>query len=178
MGASSMCGSDAIPVLRRPCSLIALRPSNPRLGALRTGGMSSSGRAAAHQSLHGFADGSSGCQGAGSFPALSVCLWLHPPCCSAKRSRVLLTQDLPNQIADLLRLPHSKSSFQFRVSVSAFGTRAGDNDSDKAEPRPGDRSWLHRGFLPKPQRNGRPRTVGVPSRRLGETDREDACLIL
>ena len=31
---------------------------------------------ASHQSLHGFADGSSHCQGARSFPALFVCLWL------------------------------------------------------------------------------------------------------
>ena len=31
-------------------------------------------RGAANESLHGFADGSSGCQGARSFPALFICL--------------------------------------------------------------------------------------------------------
>ena len=34
-------------------------------------------RGAAHQSVHGLADGASGCQGAGSPPALFVCLQLH-----------------------------------------------------------------------------------------------------
>ena len=90
-------------------------PSTPgnssRLGALRTGGMSSNARApwdescnpvsaavcramrgAANKSLHGFADGPSGCQGARSFPALFACLWPHLVCCPAKRSRVLLTR--------------------------------------------------------------------------------------
>ena len=109
------------------------------LGALRTGGMSSNAQApwdescspvsatvsralrgAAHQKIHGFADGSSGCQGARSLPALFVSLWLHPSCCSAKRPRVLLTQDLGDQITDLLRFPQVKSQFQFRVPVDTF----------------------------------------------------------
>ena len=61
-----------------------------------------------------------GSEGARSFPALFVCLWLHLPCCSAKRSRVLLTQDLANQIADLPRFPQIKSLFQFRVPVDSI----------------------------------------------------------
>ena len=40
--------------------------------------------------------------------------------CSAKRSRVLLTQDLADQIADLPRFLQVKSQFQFRVPVGTF----------------------------------------------------------
>ena len=76
---------------------------------------------ARHQdtSRHGFADGSSGCQGRSS-PALFVCLWLNPPCRSAKRSRILLTQELADQITDLPRFPQLKSLFQFRVPDDTF----------------------------------------------------------
>ena len=66
-------------------------------------------RSAAHESLHGFADGSSGCEGTGSLPALFVCMWLRLPCCSANRPRVLLTQDLGDQFTDLHRFPQVKS---------------------------------------------------------------------
>ena len=150
-------GSEATPVLLRLCSLIALRASLYRpppqavraTSALSTGGMSSSARApqdegctpvpaavcralrgAAHQSLHGFADGSSGCQGAGSFPALFVWLCLHPPCCSAQRS-----------------VASAPSSCWH---VSGFRQGAGDNGIDRVPPRTGDRSCLLPGFLPKP----------------------------
>ena len=106
------CGSALLPH-RAPSHFVpSTAPGNSRrLGALRTGGMSSNARTprnqgcspvfaavcralhgAAHQSLHGFADGSSGCQGTRSFPSLLVCLWLYPSCCSAQRSSVLLTQ--------------------------------------------------------------------------------------
>ena len=75
---------------------------------------------ATDQSLHGFADGSSSCQGTGSLPALFVCLWLHPSCCSAKRPRALLTQDFGDQIADLPRFPQVKSLSQLGVPVDTF----------------------------------------------------------
>ena len=75
---------------------------------------------AAHQSLHGFADGSSGCQGTNSLPALLVCLWLHTSCCSAGRPRALLTQDFGDHIADLPRFPEVKSLFQLGVLVDTF----------------------------------------------------------
>ena len=156
MGDSLTCGSEAIPVLVRPCSLIALRASLYRpppqavraTSALSTGGMSSSARApqdegctpvpaavcralrgAAHQSLHGFADGSSDCHGAGSFPALFVCLWLRPSCCSAKRS-----------------VASASSSYWH---VSGFRQGAGNNGIDRVPPRTGDRSCLLPGFLPQ-----------------------------
>ena len=114
MGASLTCGSDARPVLLRPCSLTALRaalylsppPSNPRrLGTFCNGGMSASAelrrvravvqffstvsralRTATHKSFHGFADGYSGCQGACSFPALFIRLRLHHPFSPAERT--------------------------------------------------------------------------------------------
>ena len=74
-----------------------------------------------HESLQGFADGSLRCQGASSFSALFICLRLHPSCRSSMRTGVLLTQFLGDQVTGLRRLPHSKSQFQFQVSVSAFG---------------------------------------------------------
>ena len=43
------------------------------------------------------------------FPRCSFCLWLHLSCCSAKRPRVLLTQDLGDQITDLPLFPQEKS---------------------------------------------------------------------
>ena len=76
--------------------------------------------AAADQSLHGFADGASGCQGTGSPPTLFVCLRLRPPCCSAQRPRVLLTQDQANQSVDLSRFQSLKPLFQLGVSVDTF----------------------------------------------------------
>ena len=94
VGNSLTCVSEAIPVMVRPCTLIAGRASlyrpppqaiwaasahsalvgcvlMPELRGMRA----AVPRSAAHQSRHGFADGSSGCQGAGSrFPRCSsVC---------------------------------------------------------------------------------------------------------
>ena len=131
IGDSLTCGSEAMPVL-----FSALLPHR----ALRTGEMSSNARASrdessspvsatvsralrgpAHQSLRGFADGSSGCQSSRSLPAVFVCLLLHPSCRSAKRPRVLLTHDLGDQITDLPRFPQVKSQFHFRVPVTPFG---------------------------------------------------------
>ena len=111
------------------CSLIALRasPSVPMLELPRDEGCSPvpaavrrALRGATDQSLHGFADGSSSCQGTGSLPALFVCLWLHPSCCSARRPRALLTQDFGDQIADLPRFPEVKSLSQRGVPVDTF----------------------------------------------------------
>ena len=77
-------------------------------------------RSPADQSLHGFTDGASGCQGTGSLPALFVCLWLRLSRCSAGRPRILLTQDLANQSIDLSRFPQLKPLFQLGVSVDTF----------------------------------------------------------
>ena len=138
---SDTCSGSALFPYRVLCQFVpsTARGNASRLGALRTGGMSSSVRppldescspvpatisralrSAAHQSLHGFADLSLGCQCARSCSALFVCLWLHPPCCSVKRSRILLTQDLADQIADLPRFPQVKSLFQLRVPTDTF----------------------------------------------------------
>ena len=94
---SDTCFASTLLPHRAPRPFVS--PSSPggsrRLGALRTGGMSSNAlRGATDQSLHGFADGSSGCQGTGSLPALFVCLWLHPSCRSARRPRALLPKTL------------------------------------------------------------------------------------
>ena len=62
-------------------------------------------------------DGASSCQGTGSLPALFVRLRLRPPCCSAQRRGVLLTQDQANQSVDLPRFPQLKPLFQLGVSV-------------------------------------------------------------
>ena len=123
---------------RAPHEFVALSTpgASRRVSPLHTGGMSSNARAsrdedctpvpatvrgslrcAADQSLHGFADGSSGCQGTGSLPALFVRLWLHPSCCSAKMPRILLTQDFGGQIADVSRFPQVESLFQLGVPV-------------------------------------------------------------
>ena len=110
---SLTCGSEAIPVLFRPCSLIALGAALYRSGMrpdARTprdqgcgpvcAALGGALRSTTHESLHGFADGSWGSQGTGSFPALLMCLFLHPSCCSARRPRALLTQDFGDQITD------------------------------------------------------------------------------
>ena len=73
--------------------------------------------AAADQSLHGFADGASGCWGTRSPPTLFVCRRLRLPCCSAQRPEVLLIQDEANQSVDLSRFPQLKPLFQFGVPV-------------------------------------------------------------
>ena len=128
-----------------------------RLGTLRTGGMNSNARArpvpaavcralrgAAHQSPHGFAEGSSGCQGTCSFPAMFIRLWLH---------------DLTNQIADLSRLPQLEPLFQLGVPCRHLqGSQPGASDSScgKAGPKKGDCLWLLQDFLPKPWRIERP----------------------
>ena len=59
-------------------------------------------RCSTHESFHGFADGSSGCQGASSFATLFVRLWLRYSCSPAKRTRVLLHQNLCNKLTDCL----------------------------------------------------------------------------
>ena len=85
---SDTCFASTLLPHRAPRQFVS--PSSPsgsrRLGALRTGGMSSNAlRGATDQSLHGFAGGSSDCQG--------VCLWLHPSCRSA-RSRCFSSEFL------------------------------------------------------------------------------------
>ena len=97
------------------CFVPAASPSNTCcLGTFRAPGMSSRGRAprdqgccsvlptvgralrfSTHESLHGFADGSCGCQGASSPSTLFVRLWLHDSFSPAKRFRMLLPIFLP-----------------------------------------------------------------------------------
>ena len=77
-------------------------------------------RSTADQSLHGFADGASGCQGTGSPSTQFVRLRLRPPCCSAQRPGVLLTSDQASQSVDLPRFQQLKSLFQLGVSVHTF----------------------------------------------------------
>ena len=122
IGARLTCGSDAIPVLLRPCSVIPLRANlyRPPLQASATRAPQNQGcgpvlpticgtlRCSTHGSFHGFAEGSSGCQGAGSFATLFVRLWLHYSFSSAKRTRVLLPQYLCNKLTDFAHLPKQK----------------------------------------------------------------------
>ena len=95
MDASLTCGSDTIPVLLWPCSLMApaaalhLPPLHAALAASahsNAGGMSAEARAprdegcgpvpaAVRRALRGTTDFDDGCQGTGSLPALFVCLW-------------------------------------------------------------------------------------------------------
>ena len=140
MGASLTCGSDTIPVLLRPCSLIALRAAlylpppqarraasahpalvgwvpEPELRGIR--GVVQFFRQSAGPCA-GMAYGSPGRQGAGSFPTLFISLWLHYSFSPAKRSRVLLPQQSSNKLTDLARLPKLKPKFQFSVSVRTF----------------------------------------------------------
>ena len=101
-------------------------------------------RSTADQSLHGFADRSSGCQGTGSLPALFVCLRRRLACCSAKRPRILLIQDLANQNADLSRFPQLQPPVPVRSSCRhlwEFQLGASDSGSGRARPRTGDRSF-------------------------------------
>ena len=74
----------------------------------------------ADQSLHGFADGTSGCHGTCSLPALFVCLRLRLPCYSARRPRALPTRNFGDQITDLSRFPQVASLFQLGVPVDTF----------------------------------------------------------
>ena len=165
-GNEGTCFAPSLLPHRAPRQFVA--PSTPgdsgRIGTLRTGGMSSNARAPrnescgpvpaavrwtlrsqADQSLHGFADGASGRQGAGSLPDLFVCLRLHPSCCSAGRPRILLTQDLANQNADLSPIPATEAAVSVRSScrhLSGSQPGASDSGSDTALPRTGDRSRL------------------------------------
>ena len=78
-------------------------------------------RCSTHESFHGFAGGSCGCQGTSSFATLFVRLWLHYSFSLAQRTRVLLLQYLCNKFTDCARFPKPKSLFQFCISVSAIG---------------------------------------------------------
>ena len=120
---------------------------------------------AAPSTSHGFADGSSGCQGTGSFPVQFIRLWLHPSCCSVRRPRILLTWDLANQIADLSRLPQLEPLFQLGVPVDTFRVLSQEQTTG---PRTGDRSWLRRDFLPKPKRHAPWESHRGGSAKLGE----------
>ena len=61
------------------------------------------------------------CEGVSSSSTLFVlCLWLHPSCCSARRPRILLTQDQANQSIDLSRFPQLKPLLQLGVPVDTF----------------------------------------------------------
>ena len=149
MGATFTCGRDAIPDVTRPCYLISLSapllppPSlcqvccvgpfllsevRPVAGAPRNERDSPEfptfrrpACCSTNESLHSFADGSSGCQGTSSLSSLFVCLRLLRTAGSAERAGVLLTGYPRDELLDVSLFPHSQAPPEFCVSVCTFG---------------------------------------------------------
>ena len=115
-----------------PCCFVpsTSRSNSRRLGTLCTGGTSPVARAprdqdcvqffrqsaecSTHESFHGFADGSPGCQSTSSVPTLFIRLRQHVPFSPAKRTRVLLSQYLGDKFTC------SVSHICTRVSIPSF----------------------------------------------------------
>ena len=132
-------------------------------------------RGATDQSLHGFVDGSSGCQGTGlASRAVRLSVAASLSCCS----RALPTRNFGDQVTDLSRFPQMKSLFQLGVPVDTFRDSSKEQATTEAaeqKPKTGDRSSLLRDSLPTPWRRERPRTAGVPSPSPGGARRAAAC---